>query len=78
MPSNEDWLQDPLMEIGKGSYQYRKPKSPNGEEIKLWQGFHFSTRLKLDGADYFCRQVLGAASRPTELGLPLLAYKQLK
>ena len=78
MPSNEDWLQDPLMEIGKGSYQYRKPKRLNEEDNNLWHGFHFSTRLKLDGADYFCRQVLGAASRPTELGLPLLAHRQLK
>ena len=78
MPSNEDWLQDPLMEIGKGSYQYRKPKSLNDEQNDLWQGFHFSTRLKLDASDYFCRQVLGIASRPTELGLPLLAHRQLK
>ena len=38
----------------------------------------FSTRLKLEGADYFCRQVLGAASMPYDLGLPLLAYNQLK
>lgn len=78
MPSNEDWLQDPLMEIGKGSYQYRKPKSLNDEQNDLWQGFHFSTRLKLDASDYFCRQVLGIASRPIELGLPLLAHRQLK
>ena len=78
MPSNEDWLQDPLMEIGKGSYQYRKPKSLNDEQNDSWQGFHFSTRLKLDASDYFCRQVLGIASRPTELGLPLLAHRQLK
>lgn len=78
MAEIEDWLQDPLMIIDKGSYQYRKPKSLKEEDNKLWQGFHFSTRLKLDGADYFCRQVLGAASRPTELGLPLLAYRQLK
>jgi len=74
----EDWLQDPLMEIGKGSYQYRKPKSLDEKQYNLWQHFHFATRLKLDGAEHFCRQVLGAASMPDDLGLPLLAHRQLK
>ena len=78
MPRNEDWLKDPLMEIGKGSYQFHKLKSLNDEQNDLWHDFHFSTRLKLDGADYFCRQVLGAASRPNSLGLPLLAHRQLE
>jgi len=75
MPNGEDWLQDPLME---GYYQLRKSKSLDDRQNDLWQSFHFSTRLKLDAADYFCRQVLGAASMPDELGLPLLAHRQLK
>ena len=78
MPNTEDWLLDPLMEIGKGSYQYRKRKSLNAKQYDLWQSSHFSTRLKLDGADHFCRQALGAASRPDGLGLPLLAHRQLE
>ncbi|HEX73673.1 MAG TPA: hypothetical protein G4N93_00765 [Dehalococcoidia bacterium] len=75
---NEDWLEDPLMEISKGSYQYRKLKSPNDKHNDLWNSFHFATRLKLDGAEHFCRQVLGAASMPDDLGLPLLSHRQLK
>ncbi|GAJ21203.1 unnamed protein product, partial [marine sediment metagenome] len=56
----------------------RKLKSPEDEKQNdSWWSFHFATRLKLDGADYFCRQVLGAASMPDYLGLPLLAHRQL-
>jgi len=74
MIGEEDWLEDPLSEKGRN---YRKLKNPNkGQD--LWKSFHFSTRLKLDAADYFCRQLLGAASMPDNLGLPLLAYRQLK
>ena len=74
MIGEEDWLEDPLSEKGK---DYRKLKNPDkGQD--LWESFHFSTRLKLDAADYFCRQLLGAASMPDDLGLPLLAYRQLK
>jgi len=78
MSSGEDWLQDPLRRIDNGSYKFRKLKSPNDKQNDLWQSFHFATRLKLDGADHFCRQVLGAASMPDDLGLPLLAHRQLK
>ena len=35
----EDWLQDPLMEIDKGSYQYRKLKSPNEKQYQEWRFF---------------------------------------
>lgn len=78
MSEVEDWLQDPLMEIGKGRYDYHKLNSLDDKQNRLWQGFHFSTRLKLDAADHFCRQVLGAASMPDDLGLPLLAHRQLE
>ncbi len=73
----EDWLKDPLTEIGTGSYKSRKLKNLPKEQQDLWESFHFSTRLKLEGADYFCRQVLGMASRPDNLGFPLLAYRAL-
>jgi len=78
MPNGEDWLQDPLRIIEGGSYKSRKLKSHNEQQSSRWQSFHFATRLKLDGADHFCRQVLGAVSMPDNLGLPLLAHRQLK
>ncbi len=78
MPSSEDWLQDPLKKIDSGSYKFYKLKSPNDKQNDLWRSFHFATRLKLDGAEHFCRQLLGAASMPDDLGLPLLAHRQLK
>lgn len=74
----EDWLQDPLRKLENDTYKTRKLKSPKNNQNDLWHSFHFSTRLKLDGADYFCRQVLGAASIPDTLGLPLLAHRLLK
>lgn len=77
MIGEDDWLQDPLREKGKGLYHYRKLRNP-GERQRLWRSFHFSARLKLDAADYFCRQLIGAASMPDDHGLPLLANRQLK
>ncbi len=72
---NEDWLEDPLRRIQNGSYTRRKLKSSNEEQNSQWWSFHFAIRLKLDGADYFCRQALGAASMSHYLGLPLLAHR---
>ena len=68
--NGEDWLEDHVKSC--------KLKSANDKQNNLWQSFHFSTRLKLDGGDHFCRQVIGAASMPYDLGLPLLAHRQLK
>ena len=56
----------------------RELKLPDREPNQRWQSFHSATRLKLDGADFFCRQVLGAASMPDDLGLPLLAHRLLR
>ena len=64
----EDWLQDPL----------RKLEIGNNGKNKLWKSFHLATRLRLDGADYFCRQALGAASMPDNWGLPCLANRLLE
>jgi len=76
MPEVEDWLQDPLREKVKGHYQRRKLKNADERQNSRWWSFHFATRLKLDGADFFCRQAVGAASMPNDLGLPLLAHRQ--
>jgi hypothetical protein len=79
MSDVEDWLQDPLRKIENGSYKRRKLKNPQDDKQNdLWWSFHFATRLKLDGADHFCRQALGAASMPDEQGLPLLAHRQVE
>jgi len=75
MSNGEDWLQDPLRRVDNG--KFRTLKSSNDEQSDLWHSFHFSTSLKLEAADYFCRQVLGAASMPDYQGLRLLAYRQL-
>ncbi len=78
MPNGEDWLQDPLRVKSESvSYKRRELKSPiDDKQNDLWWSFHFATRLKLDGADFFCRQALGTASMPDDLGLPLLAHRQ--
>lgn len=66
-----DWLDDPLKE-------YPKLKNLRNDPRDLWHSFHFATRLKLEGAAYFCRQVLGAASIPLDIGLSYLAHRQLE
>lgn len=78
MPENQDWSQDPLMKIDGGCFKYLVPKELDDELNKMWQGFHFSTRLKLEAADHFCQQLHGAASIPDDLGLPLLAHREFK
>jgi hypothetical protein len=70
---SEDWLADPLMIINEGSFKY-KEKEPIDDSYNLWKSFHFSTRIKLQGADYFLRQLLGTTSMPDNLGLKLLSY----
>lgn len=57
MSEVEDWLQDPLRKIENGSYKRCELKSPTDDKQNdLWFSFHFATRLKLDGADFFCQQ----------------------
>lgn len=73
-----DWLRDPLMIHEEGSTSYKKSQSLETDEARAWESFHFSTRLKLEAADHFCRLALGAASMPDDLGLPLLAHRQTK
>ncbi len=64
---NEDWLEDPLMEIGEGSYKPRQLKSPKDEEqYREWRLFHYSTRLKLNGANFFCTKVIDTESTPED------------
>jgi hypothetical protein len=71
----EDWLQDPLIKKESNVNKPRKLRNVNNNQQDNWFSFHFATRLKLDGADYFGRQALGAASMPDDLGLPLLAHR---
>lgn len=78
MLDSKDWLQDPFVTVEKSLYEWGNPRGLDGRLRDLWQTFHFCTRLKLEGAEHFCRQVLGAASMPNDLGLPLLAHRQLK
>jgi hypothetical protein len=73
-----DWLHDPLMSYENGLSKYKKPKNLKQEVLDKWYTFHFATRLKLEGADYFCRLALGFSSMPSELGLPLLAHRMTK
>lgn len=78
MTLREDWLQDPLMIIENNVFINRTLKNPKNNQQEKWSSFHYATRLKLDGSVFFCRQVLGAASIPDEIGLPLLAHRQLR
>jgi len=55
--NDKDWLQDPLME----NNNYRKLKSHNTEQYKDWRLFHYTTRLKLNGANFFCTKVIDIA-----------------
>lgn len=77
MLDNLDWLEDPFLVMDQ-SLDFTNPKHLDAELAERWQTFHFSTRLKLEGAEHFCRQVFGAASMPDDLGLLLLAHRQLK
>lgn len=74
----EDWLNDALMKFNKrkGCLTYRKPKKDD-TKAGLWQSFHFATRLKMEGAVHFCRQMRGAASLPVDKGMYLLAHRQV-
>ena len=74
----DDWLEDPLMFLKEGSLSYRQHKSLGTDACKEWETFHFSSRLKLEAVDHFCRLALGMASMSDDMGHPLLAYKQTK
>jgi hypothetical protein len=69
----EDWLADPLMKYIKAD---RRQQIATSFNVERWWSFHLATRLKLDGAVYFCTQVLGAAKLPIEVGLPTLIDRQ--
>ena len=71
-----DWLADPLMSVDS-QFSY-KELARSTDPDQHWKGYHFSTRLKLEAADCFCRQLLGVAQLPYDLGLPLLAHRQSK
>ena len=64
----EDWLRDPLRKIENGTYKSRTLKSANDKQNDLWEwdSFHFATRLKLDGAKFFCTKVIDIARTPED------------
>ena len=68
-----DWLEDPLMVITRG-FDFLKPTKADDEAFESWKHFHYNTRLKLNGVEYFLREAMGSVSRPDDLGLPLLGY----
>lgn len=78
MSSRADWLEDPLVLREEASFEYKQARSLEEAAYENWKIAHFSTRLKLGGADHFCRLAIGAASMPHDLGLPLLARSQTK
>ena len=63
-----DWLYDPLTIINK-SYLYSKARNLDSQLNERWAKFHWATRVKLEALDYFCRQIIGAASMPIDVGL---------
>ena len=69
-----DWLYDPLTDIQK-SWIYAKARNLDDELNSKLAKYHWSTRVKLEGLDYFCRQVMGAASMPIEVGLSKMALR---
>ena len=68
MLNSEDWLQDPLRIVEGGSPKWRKLKSSDERRNELWEwdSFHFATRLKLDGAKFFCTKVIDIARTPED------------
>jgi hypothetical protein len=72
----KDWQDDPLIKITGANYEFSKLKSGDVDQSGRWQSFHVATRVKLDGADFFCRQALDTASMPGDLGLPSLSHGQ--
>ena len=69
MAGDEDWLQDPLRRVDKGSYKLRKLKNPNDKQDELWQIFHYATGLKLNGANFFCTKVIDTARTSEDIQL---------
>lgn len=70
------WPEDDLTKLEGNRLLGRTPKALQEDAFSKWRTFHFATRLKLQGADHFCRIAIGAASMPDDMGLPLLAHRQ--
>lgn len=74
MAEKIDWLFDPLTDINK-SYLYATMKNLDSELNDKWAKYHFSTRVKLEALDYFCRQIIGVTSIPSDVGLSKMARR---
>ncbi len=76
MPANRDWLTDPLMKP-ESPFDYFDPLGDE-ERNELWKDYHLSTRIKLEGAAYYCRCVLGLGSMPLGIGVRDTNHKKLE
>ena len=74
---DEDWLRDPLIKWNNETHKPQHLKNADENRQLRWWGFHSATRIKLEGTDYFCRKILGAASSTYDYGLPSLAHREL-
>jgi len=66
MPIHEDWLGDPLK---KSEQQFGYVDLlPDVGRNESWKHYHLAARIKLEGAAYHCRHILGSASMTPEIG----------
>jgi len=76
MSIQEDWLGDPLKKSGQ-EYGYLN-LLPDAARNGLWEHYHVAARIKLEGAAYFCRHILGLASMPLEVGAWNTSFRMLE
>ncbi len=76
MSTQEDWLGDPLKKSGQ-LFGYLD-LLPDEDRNELWKHYHVAARVKLEGAAYYCRQVLGTASMTLELGSWDINFRMLE
>ncbi len=76
MTMHDDWLGDPLKQSGQ-LFGYID-LLPDVDRNASWKHYHVAARVKLDGAAYYCRQVLGTVSMPLELGSWDINFRMLE
>jgi hypothetical protein len=69
-----DWLEDLLKKDADGKLENKKIIGGIDQRQRQWESFHYATRLKIEGAIFYCRNILGLVEIPDELGTPSLAY----
>jgi hypothetical protein len=66
------------MKTERDGLKYLAARGLDNKLTKMWQGYHFSARLKLEAASHFCEQLQSAATMPDDIGLPLLVHSEFK